>query len=328
MPLKLVKPRKGKSPYYTMRGTYLGIYTDRSTGTGDRALAQKILAKRRREIESGKFTDPKAPDFAGAAAAYMKAGGEERFLAPLILHFRTTPLSEIDQSAIDHAADTLYPNASAATRNRQVYSPISAVLKRAGMKKELHRPKGAQGRELTHWLQPEQAFALFLEADKLDCQFGIFLRFLCYTGERLTAALKIQVSDIEFDQSLAYVRKGKNGNPRGVYLPPDLVERMKAHPKGIERTGKFFTFSKSGYLYNLLDDTCRAAKVNLPSRVAFHVFCHTWGTWMRRTGMDARGLVGTGRWDDPKSTFRYTHVVVSEESRKAALLPVEKKKVG
>ena len=39
MPLKLVPPRKGKTPFYSMRGTYLRVYTDRSTGARERKLA-------------------------------------------------------------------------------------------------------------------------------------------------------------------------------------------------------------------------------------------------------------------------------------------------
>jgi hypothetical protein len=43
---------------------------------------------------------------------------------------------------------------------------------------------------------------------------------------------------------------------------------------------------------------------------------------MRRyAGLDTRGLLGTTRWKDAKSAARYEHVVVSEESRKADLLP-------
>ncbi|WP_260855660.1 site-specific integrase [Mesorhizobium amorphae] len=54
----------------------------------------------------------------------------------------------------------------------------------------------------------------------------------------------------------------------------------------------------------------------------FHTFCHTWATWMRRyAGLDTRGLVGTGRWRDEKSAARYEHVVASEESKRADLLP-------
>ncbi len=33
MPLKLIPPREGKSPNFTVRGTYLGQYVDRSAGS-------------------------------------------------------------------------------------------------------------------------------------------------------------------------------------------------------------------------------------------------------------------------------------------------------
>jgi hypothetical protein len=73
--------------------------------------------------------------------------------------------------------------------------------------------------------------------------------------------------------------------------------------------------------------TLEAARVVLPSRVAFHVFCHTWATWMRQHGgLDTYDLVKTNRWADPESADRYAHVVISEQARKADLLPVERRK--
>jgi hypothetical protein len=33
MPIKLKPPREGKSPNYSIRGTYLGVYVDETTGT-------------------------------------------------------------------------------------------------------------------------------------------------------------------------------------------------------------------------------------------------------------------------------------------------------
>ena len=46
MPLKLVAPRKGKSPNWTVRGTYLGQYVNRSARTGKRALAIQAIENR------------------------------------------------------------------------------------------------------------------------------------------------------------------------------------------------------------------------------------------------------------------------------------------
>ena len=66
--------------------------------------------------------------------------------------------------------------------------------------------------------------------------------------------------------------------------------------------------------------------INLPEGTAFHVFRHTYATWMRRFGgLDTKVLLATGAWRDRKSADRYEHVVVSEDARKAALLPTPRR---
>jgi hypothetical protein len=136
MPLKLVPPRKGRSPNYTVRGTHLRTKVDQTAGTDDPKLARKELRRIKEEIERGRFSPGRELDFMSAAISYLEAGGEVRFIDPLKDHFGETPLSAIDQAAIDAAAVTLYPNETAATRNRQVYTPVSAILKHAGREKQ------------------------------------------------------------------------------------------------------------------------------------------------------------------------------------------------
>jgi hypothetical protein len=84
----------------------------------------------------------------------VKAGHSKRFLSPLAEHFATTPLTRLDQAAIDQAAAALYPGAGPATRNRQVYTPVSAILRHAGVSIVIRRRKGAQGTPRTAWLDP------------------------------------------------------------------------------------------------------------------------------------------------------------------------------
>ncbi|MCZ7564732.1 MAG: hypothetical protein M5U07_06365 [Xanthobacteraceae bacterium] len=74
---------------------------------------------------------------------FRNAGGDRRFLAPLLEHFGNTILTAIDSQAIDAAVIALYPDAPGATRNRQVYTPVSAVLKHAGEQLEVRTPAGA-----------------------------------------------------------------------------------------------------------------------------------------------------------------------------------------
>lgn len=333
MPLKLRAPRPGKTPYYTIRGTYLGLYVEQSTGTGRREVAEQLRKAKERDIERGAVARPGEDTFAKAAIDYMTANGERRFLAPILRSIGTLPLSAIDQSAIDRCAAALYPKADAATRNRQVYTPISAVLKRAGIEREIKRPIGWRGNRRTHWLTPEQAFAIFKATAKIKApketkiEFRIFLRLLCYTGMRLGDGLRLRCADINLKEQTALLPTTKNGLPRLVYLPAIVIEELGRLPRGLKRQERVFRFHASGRLRDLLKMTLEVAGIKLPRRLAFHVFCHTWASWMRQhAGLDTFDLVKTDRWKDPESADRYAHVVLSEPSRRAALLPVEPKR--
>lgn len=329
MPLALKPPREGKTPYYAIRGTHLGVHVDRSTKTASRTQALKVLAAVKDEIERGLFAKPGEPTFLSAAVDYMAATGNERFVAPLVDHFGQKLLRLVDQRAIDEAAIKLYPVASAATRNRQVYTVASAILKHAGVRMPLRRPKGWRGTKRTDWLQPEQAFRIFAAAEKKRPEFAIFLRVLCYTGVRLSEGLSLACERVILPEAFAYVAKTKNEDPRGVHLPPVVVAALANHPRGLDRRGKVFALTKTGRLYTWLEETKKAASLDEDgaelSFVTFHTFRHTWATWMRRYGgLDTRGLVGTGAWRDQVSAARYEHVVVTEEARRADELPVEK----
>lgn len=333
MPLKLRPPRPGKTPHYSIRGTYLGVYVEESAGTGRREIAEQILRKKRDDIERGAIARPGEPTFADAAINYMTAGGERRFLTPLIQHFATTALSAINQAAIDHAAGVLYPRADAPTRNRQVYTPISAVLKRAGVETKVKRPIGWRGRRLTSWLTQEQAFAIFRATAKITAppdtrtEFEALLRLLCYTGMRLGDALGLQCRDVDLKRQTALLPITKNGKPRMAYLPKAAIKALRQIPRGLDRDGRLFRFHDGGRLRDLFTETCEIAGVSLPGRVAFHIFCHTWATWMRQHGgLDTYDLLKTGRWDDAESSDRYSHVVVSDIAKRAELLPVERRK--
>jgi hypothetical protein len=175
MPLYLRPPRKDKSPNWEIRGSYLGVTVDRSTGTPKKSVAAKQRQKLEEAIERGEYPpkpiDAGAPTFLSAAVAYLKAGRRRKYLAPLIKHFRETPLAEIDKTAIEAAVTAIYPHITdPATQNVYVYTPVSAVMHHALGDKcpVIRRPKGAKGREKTDFMWPADAFAIIAEADKID----------------------------------------------------------------------------------------------------------------------------------------------------------------
>lgn len=327
MSLKLEPPREGKTKFWRIRGRHLGVRVDRSSGAADKKLAQKILREEERRIEDdvkrGRLTKSVGPRFDEAALKYINAGGEERFVLKLSNHFQKIPLSEITQELIDDAALQLYPRASQATRNRQVYTPVSAILKASRVKLALDRPSGSRGVARTFFFEPAEAERLLSVATKNNHEFGIFLTFLLYTGLRLSEALTLQVRHLSLADSRAYIETTKNGLPRSVHLPAPLVATMSAHPRGYDRIGKVFRFGKCGRLYKWLQEAADEAKVIIPDGVSFHAFRHTYGAWMRRFGnLDTSGLVASGAWKSRDAAQRYEHVDVSEAARASDRFPI------
>jgi integrase len=343
MPLKLFPPRKGKSPNWTIRGAYLKIAVDRSAGTPKKSVAERQRKELEGQIERGEYPPrapaPQTPTFLSAAVAYLKAGGSRRFVGPLLSHFGETPLSQIDQAAVDAAAVEIYPNVTPATRNRHLYTPLSAIMRHAGTDMKLRRPKGAKGRTIADYLTPEDAAAIINAAEVFDGELALLLKFLLYTGVRLGEALALEWDDVRLDETSARIRRSKNTDPRPLRLREDLCIELKAHRGQGERHGRVFRFHQGGWLkHQLLRAKLAACGLAPPERpkkgerrrvpphrlswVNFHSFRHTWASWLRLYGgADIQGLVATGNWRDLRSAARYAHAVARDEWGKVELLP-------
>jgi integrase len=339
MPLKVIPPRSGKSPNYTIRGSYLGVSVDRSAGTSKKTVAERELKKLETAIERGEYPEkPKTQSatFLSAAVAYMKAGRSRRYVARLIQYFGETDLSLIDQAAIDTAAITIYPAVDPSYRNRAVYTPVGAILHHAKVEIVVERPKGHKGKQKTLFLLPPDAFTIIKAANAIDPEMGRLLSFLLYTGCRIGEALALKWEQVSLEQRLAYIETSKNDDPRTVKLTQELCDLLEPHRKP---AGKVFRYHQGGHrnfiFLNAKVTACGLPAVKRPKRgqrmvippyrfswVTFHTFCHTWATWMRRFGgADLQGLVSTGRWRDERSAKRYTHTAAHEEWDRVDSLP-------
>lgn len=341
MPLKIVRSRNPKTTNLYIRGTYLGIAIDKSCRTDRRSVARIVLKRYEEAIERGEYPPKEAavsgeqPTFLSAAIAYMETGHRVKYVAKLIKHFRDTPLSEIDQQAIDEAATALYPNTTGGTRNACVYTPVSAILRHAKVEIKLRRPIGAKGRIVTDWLTADDAFGIIAAAELFDAEYALLLKFLLYTGVRLGAALNLQREDIQAEQRMAWVRHQKGQPASNVLLREDLRDVLVEHIRSHNR-GRVFRFHQGGHLKHQLV-RAKLGYLGLPCpvrpevgwrsppyRLAWanhHTFRHTWATWMRQAGVDVQGLVATGNWRDPKTAARYAHAVPRDEWSKVDHLP-------
>ena len=222
--LKLVK--RPKSPNWIMRGTVRGQSIEETTGVADKKIAEEIRVKREGELMTESiWGKAKTVTFAHAALDYLEhGGGEGRFLGPLTEHFNTTLLRDINQHAIDLAAVKLYPKAGPATRNRQVYTPLSAILRHAARKgwcelPLLARPKQPKG--VIRWIKPGEAERLI---EACAPHLKPLVVFLLYTGARAGEAVWLDWANVNLDKAQVTFVKTKNGEPRSVPLHPRVVQ--------------------------------------------------------------------------------------------------------
>jgi integrase len=346
MPLKLRPPRAGKTPNYEIRGTYRHVHVEVSSGTNKRSDALKELKRIETVIdEHGQYPAPAPaprtgePTFLSAAVAYMQATGQRRGIARLIKHFGEKPLSEMTQDAIDKTALALSPNVTPATRSRYVYTPVSAIMHLALGENcpAIKHKYGGKGKERTDFMWPDDAFAIIAEADKIDIELGTYLLTLLYTGIRKSEGLALLPQDTRPEELTAWLKTSKNEDPRMLRLREDLAQRLRAHLEQHPNRERLFKFKEGGHFKHLLlRATMAACGLECPKRrptgwkkpkfrlgfVTFHVFRHTWATWLRYYGgADVQGLVATKNWRDERSARRYSHVVPRDEWARVNSLP-------
>jgi integrase len=334
MPIRLV--RRPKSPNWIIRGTLRGIRVEESTGTDNKKVAEEIRAKREAEILAQSIYGRRATaTFAEAALSYLEKGGDKRFVAKVIRHFGTTPLAKVDQNAIDVGARKVYPNTSAATRNRQFYTPASAVIKHAAKRGwcpqvVLERPKMPPGR--VRWLSPE--------AERLIDSCGGHLRplaiFLLYSGARIGEALWLDWRDVDLKRSHVTFpvepgRRTKNNEPRGVPLHPRVRAVLANLP---HRDGVLFR-RPDGLPYERLRNDENDTSAGNRIKKAFAAACkragiknftphdcrHTWATWHYAKNRDLLALQRLGGWKTLSMVTRYAHVNVGELAHSINNLP-------
>jgi integrase len=317
MPLTLIKPKEGRTPYWRVRGTLHGTYLDRSTETADRREAERIRKGWEKQILSGVISGTPDLTFKDAAMNYALSKGERLYPQKLVAYFGANQtLKGLDQAAVDRAAFDLHPNGSSATRNRQVYTPVMAILKHAKMPVPITRPTGAIGKARTRFLTIEEFDRLEEETAKHDPEFAALLMLMAYTGLRLGEALSLRRCDLNLQKREVLCGKTKNGDPRMVHLPPRVIVALQ-NAKGSPRHDRIFRWAKGGMFYVYAERLYARAGVD-HGGAPFHILRHSYGKWMTQLGAD---LVGTGVWKSPTAARVYQHFVVSEEAAKADLLP-------
>lgn len=305
-----IKPYLRKSGVYHLRGTYLGVRVDQSAGTRSAAHAKMLAAKAENDIYERLIKGARATvTFAEAAADYIEGGGEARYMGPLIEHFALTKLSAINQATLDTAAGRLYPNASPATRRRQVHAPFiacwnAAVRSGKAEARQWRRPHCGNRRLV--WLTPDEAELLLAE---LHPSVRALVTFYLGTGARASEALQLRWHDISpaAERVQLWGDITKSGRDRWVDLGARVREALPQR-RGADEPVFLNSRGDAWHGYDAVNLALKRACARAGLRpISCHVLRHTWATWAYAATRDLETLMRQGGWASPELAMRYMH---------------------
>lgn len=313
MPLKLEQHDNG---FWYVRGTVSvwkdgqphSVSVNKSTKTRSEAEAGGILRQIQNEVAERNVSGREPSiTFSAAAARYLKHGGEKRFLAKPLAHLGTYRIDQIDQMRLDDAAFKAYPSAASATRRRQFYAPVIAVLRANGVAIQFKRAPDGQKR--TIFMRPEEAERI-LKLMMTDPRYPnpwspALATFLFGQGSRVGETLAIDGKrDISLPDRYAILRDTKNGRERMVNLCPRVIAALTTVPN-LGQSGPLFLRydgrpyeprQSRGYKLAFWDAAVTKAGYDAKAYTP-HTIRHSWATWFYSQTKDVVRLKAEGGWE-------------------------------
>lgn len=228
MPVKVYK----RGAVYHYRGTVAGRRLRGSTGTADKARAERIAATKEAEQWKCHLDGPGAVlTFAKASILYRAAGKQVKYLAKIEDYWKDTLVKDIKAGAIKQMAIDIYPEASPQTRNRQAITPAQAVINHCA---ELEMCAPIRVRRFDFEEKIKQPIMIgWLDtfcAHARPVIKALALQMFA-TAERINEAMRADWADYDFEQRTIRVRDTKNMKERIAHMPQRLLVALANLPR-------------------------------------------------------------------------------------------------
>lgn len=289
--LKLFK----RGEIWWVRGTINGFRIRESTGTAEKSIAEQYKAKRTLEVHKAEIHGQESVvTFAAAMELYLNAGKSERFLAPIFAEWGHKKISEIKPGNVHDLCLKLYPDSGPATHNRQVITPIQAIINHAakrGLCNLIKVERFKVEKKIPNVGTNEWLHAFIINSSP---HLGALAMFMAHTGARISEAVRLEWKDVDFDNQIAILRTTKT-EPRVCDLPQALIIKLA----NLERTtDRVFRYASR--------NSIQTPWANAEKRAGIaHVAPHDAGrrffaTEMMQNGVDPVTVAKAGGWNSKR----------------------------
>lgn len=252
--------------------------------------------------------NPPRHTFHDAAESYLEHGGEARYMNRVAGYFGDTDIREIFPFDVRHMAETLYPDASGATRNRCAVTPARAVLLHAyerGWRDLIRirrfkedRPARREPASIT-WM-----FAFLRQCDRDNLgHLAALVMFMAQTGARVSEAVRLEWADVDLTSRTAVLTRTKTETNAVRDLSDEMLERLR----GLDRDLALpvFRYTSRHSVSERIAAVCWRA--DIPYKSPHLCGRHTFATDAIALGADVRTAMDAGGWRSA-SVFLQTYV--------------------
>lgn len=298
-------------------GSIAGQRVRRSAQTRDPDIARQVAhAIEGRLWKRRLHGDEAVATFEEAALAYMKDGGERRFLDPLIVQFKGRLVAGIKPAEIRAAARKIYPGAGPATLNRQGIAPARAVINFAHQQGWCPPIRVAQFRTRppqrtavdADWIMAFRAAAFSGRLPYLAAA----ARFMFEGGTRIGEVCEVRPGDCNLQARRILLVDTKNGEDYAVTISTGMAAELASLPP---RRGRVFGYRSRRHVYKVWRNTCRRA--GIPYVPPHQAGRHSFATTLDAEGWTASQIAEAGRWKSVRLVAE-TYVHPRDSSRRAA----------
>ncbi len=139
----------------------------------------------------------------------------------------------------------------------------------------------------------------------------LLIEFLYSSGLRVSECVSIRLDDLDLDDRMGKVRKGKGGKDRHIILSKALIGHIKKHISERERQSEFLFETKTGHIgarqaQKIVNNAARDAGIK--KRVFCHALRSSFATHLLESGTDIRVIQELLGHSSLSTTQRYTKV--------------------
>ena len=317
-----LKPVEG---VWHVSGTIAGERIRKSLFTRDETTAQQLKAAFESKLwKRHQLGEEAVRTFEEAAVEYLEHGGKEgaggdgRFMKPVLAHFKGRRVASITGAELRAMANTLYPGKSPATKNRQAIAPARAVIMYAhnlgwcgAIRVEQFKvPKSRKHKPASKaWLT-----AFIAECDRRKRpHLSALVLFMNQTGTRVSEAIRIVGKDVNLPNRLVMLGKTKTDEMVTRYLTAALVARLAG--LGLKDKEPVFGYTDPKAVTRRMKKV--AQDLGIEELGAHSAGRHSFATNAMAAGAKMKDAMDAGGWKSAR-LFMETYVHSHEAGRNVA----------